>query len=533
MLIYRKMNNLKRGAIMKEFEFHRDKNIVETQYGPVRGMKYDDMFVFKGITYGQARRFHAPTPPEKWEKVKDCSIYGCVSPLLHFNPPGGDHLLIPHQYWVQGEDCLNLNIWTGSINDSAKRPVLVWIHGGGFSDGSSIEAPFYNGSNFAKANDCVFVSVNHRLNIFGYLDVSSYGPEYYNSGNNGQLDLVRALEWVRDNISKFGGDPGNVTIMGQSGGGGKVSTLLSMHAADGLYHKAIIMSGILTLHDAEVLEEPVECVDAMMKYLGCETIQELEKVPFTALAYAYGQVAPELRKAGKCVGCMPYRNGEFTGNPFHVGFRPETINVPLIIGTTFGEGLSFVNKGILRDQVTPEQGRARIIELCGKEDGERLIDAFAKAYPDRNPIDLLFLDATFREPTLRYARQRAADGGKVWVYMNALDSSMDGGRIPWHSSDIPMMFNNAFTAPATVNNEYTEKTQEKIVAYLGAFLKNDDPNTDCIPQWDPVADGNVSTLIMAEDARIGVNFDEELMAALKPCYAKLGNAGGFSFATDV
>ena len=191
--------------MLKPFVFDRDKNIVETVYGKVRGFQYDGIYVFEGIPYAEAERFHAPHPPKKWEKVHDCSVYGCVSPLLHFTPPSGDHLLIPHRYWVQGENCQNLNVWTASINSDERKPVLVWIHGGGFSDGSSIEAPFYDGLNFARHNDCVFVSINHRLNIFGYLDVSSYGKEYYNSGNNGQLDIIEALKWVRDNIGKFGG----------------------------------------------------------------------------------------------------------------------------------------------------------------------------------------------------------------------------------------------------------------------------------------------------------------------------------------
>ena len=519
--------------MLKPFVFDRDKNIVETVYGKVRGFQYDGIYVFEGIPYAEAERFHAPHPPKKWEKVHDCSVYGCVSPLLHFTPPSGDHLLIPHRYWVQGENCQNLNVWTASINSDERKPVLVWIHGGGFSDGSSIEAPFYDGLNFARHNDCVFVSINHRLNIFGYLDVSSYGKEYYNSGNNGQLDIIEALKWVRDNIGKFGGDPNNVTIMGQSGGGGKVSTLLSMPAADGLYHKAVIMSGILSLHDAEVLEEPKECVEEMMKYLGCSTIKELEAVPFTALSYAYMQVSPRLREQGKCVGCMPYRNGEFTGNPFHVGFRKETIRVPLIIGSVFGEGNAFVNRGIRRDQLSEEEGRQMIVDKLGEEDADRLIGLFKEAYPNRNPVDLLFCDSTFREPTSRYARQRAMDGGKVWVYMYALDASIDGGRIPWHSSDIPLIFDNADTAPAVVNTEYTEKAQKLIVESLGSFLHTGDPNDKDIIGWEPVTADTEHTLIIEEQPRIGVNYDRELMQELTKDEVRLGKGAGFSFATDV
>ncbi|MBQ8994804.1 MAG: carboxylesterase/lipase family protein [Oscillospiraceae bacterium] len=519
--------------MLKPFVFDRSENIVETGFGKVRGYQYDGMYVFKGIPYAEAERFHAPHAPKKWDNVHDCSIYGCVSPLLHFNPPGGDHLLIPHRYWVQGENCQNLNVWTESINSDVRKPVLVWIHGGGFSDGSSIEAPFYNGQNFARHNDCVFVSINHRLNIFGYLDVSSYGKEYYNSGNSGQLDIIEALKWVRDNISKFGGDPNNVTIMGQSGGGGKVSTLLSMPAADGLYHKAVIMSGILSLHDAEVLEEPKECVESMMKFLGCKNIKELEKVPFTALAYAYQQVSPKLRAEGKCVGCMPYRNGEFVGNPFHVGFRKETIHVPLIIGSVFGEGNSFVNRGIRRDTITEEEGRQLIVDKIGEKDADHLISLFKAAYPGRNPADILFCDCTFREPTSRYARQRATDGGKVWVYMYALDSSIDGGRTPWHSVDIPLIFDNAYTAPAVVNKDYTEKAQELMVTSLGRFLHTGDPNTEDMCGWEPVTADEEHTMIMEESPRIGVNFDKELMQELIRFSVPLGKGNGFSFSTDV
>ena len=519
--------------MLKPFYFDRSANIVETGFGKVRGAQYDGMYVFKGIPYAEAERFHAPHPPKKWDNVHDSTVYGCVSPLLHFMPPRGDHLLIPHQYWVQGENCQNLNVWTGSINSDVRKPVLVWIHGGGFSDGSSIEAPFYNGLNFAKHNDCVFVSLNHRLNIFGYLDVSSFGEEYYNSGNNGMLDIIEALKWVRDNIAKFGGDPDNVTIMGQSGGGGKVSTLLSMPAADGLYHKAVIMSGIMTMHDAEVLEEPRELVEAMMKFLGCTDFKEMEKLPFTELARAYWTLSPEFRRQGKSVGCMPYRNGEFTGNPFHVGFRRETINVPLLIGSVFGEGYAFGNKGIRRDTITEEEGRQIIVDKVGAEEADRLIALFKAAYPNRNPADILFCDTVFRYATSRYARLRAEAGGKVWVYMYALDSSIDGGRCPWHSIDIPLIFDNADTAPASVNVEYTEKTQELMVSSLGRYLWTGDPHLGGDSDWKPVTADEETTMILEAGApRIGVNYDRELMQALIRDADALGKSNGFDPSTD-
>jgi len=519
--------------LIQSFVYDRSENIVDTSFGKVRGVRDNGMYIFKGIPYAAAERFHAPHPPEKWSGVKDCSVYGCVSPLLHFNPPGGDQFLVPSQYWVQGENCQNLNVWTQSINSAERKPVMVWIHGGGFSDGSSIAATVYDGYNFARHNDCVFVSINHRLNIFGYLDVSSYGSEYYNSGNNGQLDIIESLKWVRDNIAGFGGDPGNVTIMGHSGGGGKVSTLLSMHAADGLYHKAIILSGILSLHDAEVLEEPKECVAAMMDFLGCETIKDMEKVPFTALAYAYSQVRPAIEKEGKCTGCMPYRNGEFTGNPFHVGFRTETIGIPLLIGSVFGEGHSFLNKGVRRDTITAEEGRRLITDRLGEDDGDRLISFFSKAYPDRNPADLLFCDSAFREATSRYARLRAQSGGKVWTYMYALDSSIDGGRPAWHGCDLAVVFGNADMAPACFNAEHSYEVQETVLDCIGSFMRTGDPNTASTEGWEPVTAEHEHTLVIEASPRIGVDYDRDLQAELLKDEERLGKGGGFSFDTDM
>ena len=217
--------------------------VVQTNYGPVRGYRFREISSFKGIPYGRAVRFHAPQPPQPWAEPLDASSYGCVCPLLSIDKPSGE-LRVPHRYWVQDEDCLNLNIWTPAC-DAQKRPVLVWLHGGGFFAGSSIEQVAYEGGNMAREGDCVVVSLNHRLNILGYLDLSDFGEEYANSGNAGGDDIILALQWVRDNIAAFGGDPGCVTVFGQSGGGAKVTTLLQTPAADGLYHRAMIMSGVL------------------------------------------------------------------------------------------------------------------------------------------------------------------------------------------------------------------------------------------------------------------------------------------------
>ena len=215
--------------------FSREKTapVVSTRQGKVRGYCYDDLVIFKGIPYAQAKRFHAPQPVAPWEGIFDAGSYGMVCPLLEKEKPNGE-VLIPHRYWPTDENCQNLNIWTPGVDDG-KRPVLVWLHGGGFSAGSSIEQVAYDGANMARLGNVVVVSVNHRLNILGYFDLSEYGEEYANSGNAGGDDIIAALSWVHDNIAAFGGDPECVTVFGQSGGGAKVTTLLQSPAADGLY----------------------------------------------------------------------------------------------------------------------------------------------------------------------------------------------------------------------------------------------------------------------------------------------------------
>lgn len=209
---------------MHEFKCDKSTAIVDTRQGKLRGYVYDGITIFKGIQYATAKRFHAPVPVEPWEGVKDATSYGYVCPLLEIEKPQGE-VLVPHRYWAMNEDCLNLNVWTPAC-DGKKRPVMVWLHGGAYEFGSAIEQVAYEGENMCRIGQVVVVSVNHRLNILGYCDLSAFGEEYANSGNAGTDDLVAALQWIHENIENFGGDPGNVTIMGQSGGGAKVLSML-------------------------------------------------------------------------------------------------------------------------------------------------------------------------------------------------------------------------------------------------------------------------------------------------------------------
>ena len=280
------------------FSCSADAPLVRTTGGSVRGYRFDGLDIFKGIPYAKARRFHAPEPAV-WDGVLDATSYGYVCPLLEMPKPNGE-MLVPHRYWLMDEACQNLNIWTPALDD-AHRPVLVWLHGGGYFAGSSIEQIAYEGENIARLGDCVVVSINHRLNILGYLDLSDFGAEYANSGNAGGDDIIAALRWVRDNIAAFGGDPGNVTVFGQSGGGAKVTTLLQTPAADGLFHKGIVMSGVLG-RLADCTGSGRDCAEALMAELGAADIAALETVPYAALAAAYNKVAPALKAAGKNTG---------------------------------------------------------------------------------------------------------------------------------------------------------------------------------------------------------------------------------------
>ena len=222
----------------------KDIAIVQTESGKVKGYVHNGIYTYKGIPYAKAERFMAPAKPATWANTRSSLTYGPVCPI-DATTSVNDEFEFPfdHNWGYANENCLSLNVWTTKINDGKKRPVMVWLHGGGFTAGSSIELPSYDGENLSRKGDVVVVSVNHRLNVLGFLDLSAYGDKYKSSPNAGLLDLVAALQWVKQNIAQFGGDPGNVTIFGQSGGGGKVTCLMNAPSAGSLFHKAIVESG--------------------------------------------------------------------------------------------------------------------------------------------------------------------------------------------------------------------------------------------------------------------------------------------------
>ena len=266
--------------------------LARTARGVLRGYFFDRTYVFKGIPYAESERFQPPVPVKPWEGIRDALSFGFVCPLMHQDTPNGE-LMVPHAYWPQDERCQNLNVWTTSLDPSAKKPVMVWLHGGGYSAGSSIEQLCYDGAAMAERGDVVVVTINHRLIILGYLDLSPFGEKYKNSGNCGHADMVAALEWVKENITAFGGDPDNVTIFGQSGGGMKVTDLCQIPAADGLFQRGIVMSGCI---EPGIISpstgDGTAIVKGILAELGTGDVSVLETRPYPQLVEAYEKAAP-------------------------------------------------------------------------------------------------------------------------------------------------------------------------------------------------------------------------------------------------
>ena len=312
--------------------------VVETKAGKVRGFRLNTTYAFHGIHYAEADRFQMPQPVKPWKGIKNALAYGYVCPLLKQDEPNME-VLVPHRYWPQDEHCQNLNVWTQSLDPGAKKPVMVWLHGGGFSAGSAIEHVAYEGDHLSEFGDVVVVSVNHRLNILGYLDLSPFGEKYKNSANAGNADMVAALQWVHDNIAAFGGDPENVTIFGQSGGGMKVATLMNTPAADGLFQKGIIESGV---YEAKVYQKEdgdgTAIVKALLKELNLDEseVEKLETIPYYELSNAYNKVEAEVAAKGCYIGQGPMENGWFHGNPIKCGFTDHAKSIPVLAGTNIG-----------------------------------------------------------------------------------------------------------------------------------------------------------------------------------------------------
>lgn len=503
----------------RQFVCSKNEPVVQTKAGKLRGFIQDGTYTFHGIKYADAKRFQAPEPVEPWDGVKDALSYGFVCPLLHQDTPSGE-VMIPHRYWPFDENCQYLNVWTQSVDPKAKKPVLVWLHGGGFAAGSSIEHVAYDGENMSKYGDVVVVSINHRLNILGYLDLSSFGEKYRNSGNAGNDDMVAALQWIHDNIENFGGDPENVTLFGQSGGGMKVWALMQTPAADGLFHKGIVQSGVIDGFVPEKKVDGTKIVNALLAELGLKEAKELEGVPYSILAEAYNKVSPALEKAGEYVGNTPIPNEFYMGDPRVVGFTEHARTIPLMVGTVFGE-FSF-GPAIAAKASMPEEKKLELLKKKYGENTERFLRLFRAAYPQKDITDLLFVDTLFRAPTKDFIEKASHNSAPVYSYLFTYEFPYDGGHVAWHCAEIPYTFHNTDKVPVCNEPGVSDRLEEQVFGAWVNFAKYGDPGHAALPQWPASKPGDEAVMLFDRVCELKHNFDHNLVDAVYAVAPRFG-----------
>ena len=506
--------------MMKKVVRTEDFPVVRTKKGKVHGYKENDVYHFLGIRYGRAKRFELPEETESWKGIRDAKAYGYVCPLLkdgrdtiastrhkpgrEFNPMADPfaNFEMQHVYWPMDEDCLFLNIWTKHISASeenstceisgaerdVRRPVFFWLHGGGYGAGSSVEIPSYDGHNLSDFGDIVVVSINHRLNCLGFLDLSSFGEAFKSSGAAGLADIVLALRWVRENIAAFGGDPDNITVGGQSGGGGKALALLQMPAADGLYKRIISQSGALggldravgpTNRDEKRRWQALGEKTAEVLGLNSDTIDRIRDIPYELLADAAEEAG---RQLGYAEGMMLFEpspvSGLYEGRYETVGFREEAKDIPVLAGTVLGE-FNFMHYLGNKDTYTDEERRAILEEAYG-EDTDDVLREFMRVYPSLDTLYALSADRLFRPVTMDYLRARKEyTDAPCYNYQMSFIIPYKGGVAPWHCSCIPYAFRNVEKEPAhcTGAGIYAERVQDEVSGAWVAFMTGGDPST--------------------------------------------------------
>ncbi len=419
--------------------------IVQVKGGKLRGFKDGKIYSFLGIRYAEAERFGQPKPVQPWEGVRNAQSWGPVCPIPAMTAVGVDEFVFPHRYWVENENCQVLNVWTQNTKPAVKKPVMVWMHGGGFTNGSSIESYAYDGKTLSEFGDVVAVSVNHRLNIIGTLDLSAYGPEYANSRYTGTADLVAALQWVHDNIEAFGGDPGNVTIFGQSGGGGKVVRMMHTPAAKGLFHKVVAQSGgsnnYRDSNPAESIKAQQAVAAATLKQLGLlpSQIDKLKAVPYKELLAAgiAAQEAVAKEPGGRRVGWDVIADDQYVMREF----CDWADTIPLMAGAVFSEQSGTLHRG---DGRKNEWSQKEIDEQLATAFGDKKADIvaeFKKAFPRKKVQDVLYFAGSSR-PGVKRLLARKLEKGKtpVYNYLFTYEYPVNGGITSFHCSEIAFVF---------------------------------------------------------------------------------------------
>jgi len=483
--------------------------IAITTAGKVRGFVDSGVNVFKGIPYGDdtsKHRFMPPARPLPWAGQRDALAFGPQAPQpIHARTGRSTFSPLDEENPINSEDCLHLNVWTAGLRDGRKRPVMVYIHGGAYSSSSS-NGPVYDGVRLVKRGDVVVVTLNHRLNLFGYLYLAKLGgPHFADSGNVGQLDLVLALEWVRDNIAEFGGDPSRVLIFGQSGGGAKCATLMAMPVARGLFHRVITMSGQQLT--ATVPEHATATSEAVLTALGLthatiDDIRDPAKVSMERLIAA--------TRAGKYFG--PVHDGRTLPNdPFSPAAPALSADVPMVLGNAHDETRLLIGSAnpalfsLTWEQLPAELEHYR--QFLGTFKTEEIVTDYRRWYPSYSPSDVFFAVTTaFRSwhGMVIESERRAEQHGPTWAYNFAWRSPVDGGR--WgapHTMDIPFAFDNVKLAgPMTGGGPDAQKVADQVSETFIAFARTGDPNNRSIPRWPHFDLEHRATMIWDLTARV-------------------------------
>jgi para-nitrobenzyl esterase len=469
----------------------RPSPVIRTTRGRIRGFIDGDLMIFRGVRYGAdtaPRRFMPALPPEPWRNVVDTRRFGPASPQ-----PGSE----PNQ----SEDCLFLNVWAPRSENSRPRPVIFYVHGGAYSTGSG-SSPLYDGSQLCRRGDVVVVTVNHRLSLFGYLYLPGYLPGFPDSGNVGQLDLVLALRWVRDNIAEFGGDPERITLLGQSGGGAKIATLMAMPAAAGLFHRAVTMSG-----QQLTASGPLHArgrAAALLEKLGvtADRAAELGGLPVATLLRAHAAtVDPYIGRGSVYMGPV-LDDRTLERHPFYPDAPPQSAGIPMMIGNTRDETRSLIGRGDPSTfELTWGSLPARLeAELRVDILGSTVVAEYRRLYPHYSPADVFFAATTAGRSwraAIVEAELRAQQGAPAYVYQLDWRSPADGGKWgAFHTLDIPLMFGNLTAAGSlTGDGEEARAVSHTMQQALLAFATRGDPNHGGLPRWEPYTLPRRATLV--------------------------------------
>jgi len=458
--------------------------IATTTAGKVRGYVDQEINVFKGIPYGgdtAMRRFQAPVPPDPWDGVRDATAFGPIAPQLTTARRG---LTTTPEGSKVSEDCLRLNVWTPALRDGHRRPVLVYFHGGAYNNGS-VNENLYDGGRLCRRGDVVVVTVNHRLNGFGFLYLAELGgPEFADSGNAGMLDLVLALHWLHDNIAEFGGDPGCVTIFGQSGGGAKCATLMAMPAARGLFHRVWTMSGQQLF--GRTRKGATETARAVLKALDLtpERLGEIKTLPMDRLQAAM--------RGGTWTPVVD--GGALPRDPFTPDAPPLSADIPMVLGNTHDETRNLIGAAnpalfALTWETLPDALVQNVRQFIGDLAPEKIVAEYRQLYPQYSPSDVFFAASTAARSwkgMVSESERRARQGGAAtYVYYVNWPSPADGGK--WkapHMIDIPLVFDNIAESNYTATGGAdAQLLGDRMSTALLAFARTGNPNTPALPPW--------------------------------------------------